>query len=111
MIGKISCSLFHFPQSLALQLKDSWESVNVSIRQRAIFLRIYLFIFGGVGVRGHAGSSLLRGLFFNCGEPWLLSSWDAQASHCRGFSYCVAWALGCCRLQQLQLVGPGAQPL
>ena len=78
---------------MALQLKDSWESVNVSIRQRAIFLRIYLFIFGGVGVRGRAGSSLLRGLFFSCGEPRLLSGWDAQASHCRGCSYCAAWAL------------------
>ena len=64
-----------------------------------IYLMFLFLFFGGVGVRGCAGSALLRALFFSCGEQRLLSSWDEQASHCRGFSCCRAWALGCCRLQ------------
>ena len=43
-------------------------------------LFIYLFIFGC------AGSSLLQGLFFSCGERGLLSSRGVQASRCSGFS-------------------------
>ena len=35
-----------------------------------------------------AGSSLLQGLFSNCGEQGLLSSYGALASHCSGFSCC-----------------------
>ena len=50
---------------------------------------IYLFIFGC------AGSSLLHGLLSNCGERELLSSCGVQASHCGGFFYWGAWALGC----------------
>ena len=38
-----------------------------------------------------AGSSLLCGLFSSCGEQELLSSCDAWASHCSGFSRGV-WA-------------------
>ena len=34
------------------------------------------------------------GLFSNCGEWGLLSSWDAEASHCRGLFCCRALALG-----------------
>ena len=42
-------------------------------------IQFYLFIYGG------AGSSLLHGLFSNCG---------VQASHCDGFSCCRTQALG-----------------
>ena len=41
-----------------------------------------------------AGSSLLLRLFSSCGNPGLLSSCGAPASHCSGFSCCGAWALG-----------------
>ena len=50
---------------------------------------IYLFIFGC------AGSSLLHGLVSNCGEWEPLSSCGVQASHCGGFFYWGARALGC----------------
>ena len=50
---------------------------------------IYLFTFG------YAGSSLLGGLFSRCGGQGLLSSCNAQASHCGGFSCCGAQALAC----------------
>ena len=33
--------------------------------------------------------------FSSPGEQRLLSSCSVQASHCGGFSYCVAWALEC----------------
>ena len=52
------------------------------------FFKKYLFLFGCTG------SLLLCGLFSSCGERRLLSSWGARASHCGGFSYCGAWALG-----------------
>ena len=51
-------------------------------------LFIYLFVFGC------AGSSLLHRLFSSCGEPGLLPSCGARASHCGGFSCCRAQALG-----------------
>ena len=44
------------------------------------YLFLYLFIFGC------AGSSLLHGLLLSC-SVWV--------SHCGGFSYCGAQALGC----------------
>ena len=44
-------------------------------------------------------------IFSSCGEEGLFSSCHAQASHCGGFFFCRAWALGC-SLQQLQLTGP-----
>ena len=47
------------------------------------FKKVYLFLFGC------AGSLLLGGLFFGCGEWGLLSSCSAQASHRGGFSRCV----------------------
>ena len=50
---------------------------------------IYLFTFG------YAGSSLLGGLFSRCGGQGLLSSCNAQASHCGGFSCCGAQSLAC----------------
>ena len=50
---------------------------------------IYLFIFGS------AGFSLLHGLVSNCGEWEPLSSCGVQASHCGGFFYWGARALGC----------------
>ena len=33
-------------------------------------------------------------VFSSCGEQGLLCSWGAWVSHCGGFSYCRAWALG-----------------
>ena len=42
-------------------------------------------------------SVFLAGLgwvFSSCSEQGLLCSWGAQVSHCGGFSYCRAWALG-----------------
>ena len=63
-----------------------------------IFLIKFLFI-------SCTGSSLLLGLFSNCSEPGLLSSFRVQASHCRGFllqstssrargfSTCGSWAV------------------
>ena len=55
-----------------------------------------IFIFG------YAGSWFLRGL---------LSSCDAPASHCSGFSCCGTWGLGvkACGLQKLQLPDSRAQ--
>ena len=48
----------------------------------------YWFIFG------HAGSSLLPGVFRSCDEWGLLSSCSAQASPWGGLSSCRAWAPG-----------------
>ena len=42
--------------------------------------------------------------FCSCGERGLLSSSGAWASHCSGFSYCRAQALG---MQALVVVAPG----
>ena len=54
--------------------------------------------------------------FCSCSEWEILSSCDAQASHCWGFSRCRAWALGCpdfssCTTwtQKLQFLDSGAQ--
>ena len=44
---------------------------------------------------GCAGSSLLRGLFFSCGDQGLLYCCSELASHCCGFSCCGARTLGC----------------
>ena len=53
------------------------------------FLKNHLFIFGC------AGSSLCcTWAFSSCRERGLLSSCGAWVSHCCGFSYCGAWALG-----------------
>ena len=49
---------------------------------------MHLFVFGC------AGSSLSRGLYSSCLEQELLARCLARASHCGGFSYCRAWALG-----------------
>ena len=54
-----------------------------------IYSCINLFSFGC------PGSSLLPGLFSQCGEWGLLSSCSAWTSRCGGFSCCRAWALGC----------------
>ena len=43
---------------------------------------------------GCAGSWLLQGLFSSCREQGLFSSGSVWASHCSGFSWCEAWALG-----------------
>ena len=43
---------------------------------------------------GHAGSSLLCGLFSRYSKQGLLSSGSVQASHCGGFSCGRAQALG-----------------
>ena len=40
------------------------------------------------------GSSSLHELFSSWGEQGLLSGCSAQASHCGGFSFCGAGALG-----------------
>ena len=73
---------------------------------------VYLFI-------SCTGSSLLLGLFSNCSEPGLLSSFRVQASHCsgfslqstscraRGFSSCGSWAVE----HRLNSCGPRAQLL
>ena len=54
-----------------------------------LFLKLfYLFTFDC------AGSLLLCRLLSNCGKQGLLSS-GVQASHCSGFSYREALALGC----------------
>ena len=39
--------------------------------------------------------SLLLGFFSSCSKWVLLSSCNAWASHCGGFSCCRAWVLGC----------------
>ena len=41
-----------------------------------------------------AGSSLLQGIFSNCGKWGLLSNHVAQAFYYSNFSCCGAWALG-----------------
>ena len=51
-------------------------------------LFILLFIYGC------AGSLLLGSLSSSCPKRELLSSCDVRASHCGGFSYCGARALG-----------------
>ena len=51
------------------------------------YLFVYLFIFGC------SGSLLLHRLFSSRGEWGLLPS-CTWASHCSGFSCCIAWALG-----------------
>ena len=53
-----------------------------------IYLRIYVFIFGCVG------SSLLRVGFLLLRRAGATLRCGAWASHCNGFSYCRAWALG-----------------
>ena len=52
-----------------------------------VFPKNFYFIFGC------AGSLLLCGLFSSCSERGLLPS-GVRASHCSGFSYLGAWALG-----------------
>ena len=47
------------------------------------FILFYFCIFGWAGW-----------VFSSCGEQGLLCSWGARVSHCGGFSYCRAWALG-----------------
>ena len=51
------------------------------------FFKFILFIFDC------AGSSSPHELFSSFGKQGLLSSCNAQASHCGGFSCCRAWAL------------------
>ena len=72
-----------------------------SLSIESIILFIYLFIFGC------AGSLLLHGLFSSCGEKGLLPSCRARASHCSGFSHCIARALG--PQQKSRLLGSRAQ--
>ena len=43
---------------------------------------------------GCAGSWLLHRLFSSCRKQGLFSSCSVWASHCSGFSWCEAWALG-----------------
>ena len=54
------------------------------------FLYKYIYVF----VFDCTESSLLHGLFCSCREQGLLSSCVTWASHCCGFSYCRAQALG-----------------
>ena len=77
------------------------------VKRKGDFLKIilrYLFIFGC------AGSSLLHGLFSSCCEWGPLSSCSAQASPCRVFSCCRAWALDCEGLRSCDAHGPCCSP-
>ena len=71
------------------------EGLNLCLLHRQadsfvfVFL-IYKFLFFFLGVL----SPLLCWLFSSCGEQGLLSRCTAQISHCRGFSYCGAQAIG-----------------
>ena len=56
---------------------------------------VFFLIFKNLLIFGCAGSSLLLGLFFSCGEWGLLSSCCMPASLCSGFSFCGAQAQGC----------------
>ena len=78
--------------TLCFMSLNSW-----SLNHHPLFLKLFIF--------GHAGSSLLCGLFSSCGKQGLLSSCGVWASHCSGFSCCAAWAHG---LQQLQPPGSRA---
>lgn len=51
---------------------------------------------------GFSGPLLQRGLFFTCGSRSSLCC-GAQASHCRGFSDCGAWASVGAALQALSI--------
>ena len=53
-----------------------------------ILVQVFFFFFGC------AGSWLLQGLFTSYREQGLFSSGSVWASHCSGFSWCEAWALG-----------------
>ena len=59
---------------------------------------------------GYAGSLSLHRLFSSCSKRGLLSSCGAQASHCSGFSCCIARALGAwasvVEAPRLQSAGP-----
>ena len=68
----------------------TWYSIYILI---SIYLNTYLQIFTYLFIFGHAGSLLLRGLSFSCGEWALLFSCSAWASHCGCFSCWGIWTL------------------
>ena len=57
-------------------------------------IHISLFKYFLKFISGYFGSSLLHGPLSSCLESGRLSSCDAQASHCSGFSPCGVWAPG-----------------
>ena len=67
----------------------SFESKPDKVLLHFFFVFIILCIYFGC-----SGSSLLQRLFSSCDELGLLFRGSVQASHCRGFSCCGAWALG-----------------
>ena len=85
-MGFTSGSFIYWPQDCGhVSVFESYFFVwKIDVRHQLSF--IYLFIFGC------AGSWLLHGLFFSCGEEGLLSSCQAWASLYSGFSCCSFWA-------------------
>ena len=51
-----------------------------------------MFIY--LSILGYDGSLLLHTGFLECSKQGLLPSCIAGSSHCNGFSFCRAWALG-----------------
>ena len=68
------------------------EMICLSFKDKMVSLPVFLFLYSFIF--GCAGSSLLHRLFSSRGEQRLLSSFNVQASHCGGFSYCGAQVLG-----------------
>ena len=59
------------------------------LMQMALFCPLFIYLFLAV-----LGLRCCLGVFSSCGEWGLLSGCSERASHCDGFSYCRAQALG-----------------
>ena len=64
------------------------QVVNVELCSYFLKNAIYFLFLAALGLCCYAQA------FSSCGEPGLHSNCSTPASHCGGFSYCKAWALG-----------------
>ena len=97
------------PSQVRIHLTDDLKETRCDFT--FLIKKMYLFI--GLGC---AGSWLLRGFFFSCGERGLFSGCCVQRSQCGGFSCCGARGRGCAGFSsgstwapRLQLPGSRAQ--
>ena len=90
-----NCSSHHIDSNKEIDLSTfSHIAFQKSVSCLGQLLLVFLFFFFNLFLVVLGLSLLLHRFFSSCGEWGLLSSCNAQASHCSGFSCCWARTLG-----------------
>ena len=100
-----NCSSHHTDSNKEIDLSTfSHIAFQKSVSGLGQLLLVFFFFLISLFLVVLGLSLLLHRFFSSCGERGLLSSCNAQASHCSGFSCCGAWALE-------HRLGSGATPI